>query len=426
MKSVHQKVLPVLIALSLGTALPAVSTAAAKADVGAKETITVQPAKQMTDRQAGIISRSATRTLLDIAEARAALNKKDRSRAEKALGSTRASLEVIKRERPTAKVIDQVGVAKKHLEYEEIATVAEDLVPVYSDLTIIEDVVPVYAAKQQLAKAKQALKKGDRKTAHEALVALGDALIYTEVDLPVTSTENHVEAAQKALSKNDFKLADKELKAAEDGMVYLSMQVISPLAHARDDLYLARLDYAAKRYDDTKKDLVAAKQWLDLSIKDMNRSTPQAAQRFELITDLKQQIDELAVKLGRKEKSLAQSIEGLWHKLDAMVESEVETAINSQAHEQPGIDLRAHMIRAKQHVAFAENLQFYAESDPKDIFKALNDAKVELDAAVKIMPDDTALKQTLQDVDSLRKNPNQRDLYESIRARLRTLIHEKL
>ncbi|WP_457676701.1 YfdX family protein [Thiolapillus sp.] len=428
MNSLNKKMLPMLVALALGTGLPAASVAAqARQDDGATETVILQPARKMTERQAALISENATKVLVQIAEARGALRAGDRPRAEKALGRARALLALIRRERPTEKIIDRVELARKHLEYEEAATVAADLVPVYADLTLVEDLVPVDEAKAQLGKAREALAKGDRKTARKALTVLQESLIYTEVDLPVSSTGRNILAAQKALAAGDLKKAEKALKAAESGMVFLSVEVVSPLARARDDLYLARREYAAGHYDQAGKALAEANRWLDLANRDTPPNMPAGLQRLEVINDMKRQIDELAVNMGRHEqkKGVGRRLEGLWHKLASMVETEVESAFTGHGPTPSQADIRPRLIKVKQHVAFAENLQFYAKSDPADIFKALDDARAELESALGDEPGNVLLKQLLEELASLRKMPDQRELYDSIRGRLRKMIHQR-
>ncbi|HEB95608.1 MAG TPA: YfdX family protein [Sedimenticola thiotaurini] len=420
MNRLARKLLPLAISLVLGTAAAGVA-ATPKPAAGLQESVTIEPGRTISPHQADIISRSAAKVLVHIAEARSAIQAKDRTRADKALGEARALLEIIRAESPTSKVIDHITVARKHLDYKETETVEADLVPIYADLMEIEDLVPVQSARQKLEQAGKALKKGDKKAATTALSAVQNALIYTELDLPVHSTERHVISAQQKLVDGHFAQADRELDAAEAGVVYLSIDVVSPLAQARRGLYLARQDYAARHYGEVKRDLASARRWLERAASGADKATVAAA------NDLKRQIDDITARLGKADKGLEKPIEGAWRKAQAMAEREAEKASIGWAGKRPDSDIRADLIDAKQHVAFAENMQFYAESDPADIFQTLDRAKAELDRVAAAGTLDAKgrqeLEQAQKELASIRQDPKRHNLYDIVRSRLRGLIH---
>ncbi|WP_457668817.1 YfdX family protein [Thiolapillus sp.] len=418
-------ILSTAIALTLGLSS---MNALAETNTGdiVQETVVMQPERTVTPQQADMISGYAAKALLHIARARGAIHDKNLSVAEKELGQAHAYLELVKAKRPTAKVLDEVNIAKAHLEYAELDTVADDLVPIYSDLTVLGELVPVGQARQNLDSASQALKKGDKSAAKAALGAVAESLIYTEIDLPVSSTEHHIATAQDYIRQGNYKKADQVLAAAEDNVVYLSYDRESPIAEARDNLFLAGKDYAAKHYDDVKKDLIRAKKWLEVARTRVDRNSV-AVDEYETINRLEGDIEKISVSLDKKHNNLAGSIEGALHKLKAMAEREAEKISIGWKTKRPDTDVRADLIDAKQHVAFAENMQFYAKSDPDDIFQALDRAKAELDKVAKSGKLDgkasSELNLVTKDLAMIREKPDNRGVYERIRARLRGLIH---
>ena len=175
-----------------------------------------------------------------------------------------------------------------------------------------------------------------------------------------------------------------------------------------------------------KNDLIRAKKWLEIARVSVDRNSV-AVDEYETINQLEGDIEKISVSLDKKEKNLAGSIEGALHKLKAMAEREAEKIEIGWKTKRPDADVRADLIDAKQHVAFAENMQFYAKSDPADIFKSLDRVKTELDKAAKSGKLDSKASSELdlvtKDLAMIRKKPDDRGVYERIRARLRGLIH---
>jgi hypothetical protein len=417
---IRKTVLSVAMAVALG--VPAPNAAAKDKDGGSiVETVVVEPGRAETLQQANLISGYAAKTLLHIARARSAIKNKNWPATEKELGEAGAYLELIKEKRPTTKIIDDIDIAKAHLDVEEMDTVAEDLVPIETDLMVVGELVPVELARQKLEKARSAIKKGDKNAARSALVEVADALVYTEVDLPVASTERYLSEARKYMSQDKYEAADRALSNAEEGVVFLSVDMESPIAGARDRVILAMRDYKAKRYEAAEKNLMTAKKWLEVARKIAYQS-PAAVNAFETINRLEGEIEEIAVGVKKHENTLAGAIEGALHKLKAMAETEAEKVFIGWKKKQPASDVRAELIKAKQHVAFAENMQFYAHSDPADIFQSLDNAKAELEkAAASGQLNGKAgseLGQVVRELAMIRQNPNQRDVYSRIRSQL--------
>lgn len=419
----RKTILSTAIAFTLG--LSSIN-AVAETNAGIQETVIVQPGQALTPQQSEVISSYAAKALLHIARARSAIRSKNQATIDKELGEAHAYIELVKAKRPTAKVIDEVNIAKEHLEYEEVDTVVDDLVPIYADLEVMGELVPIGQIREQLDNAKQAMKKGNKGAAKASLAEVADALFYTEVDMPVASTERHIAAAQGYVAQGKYDQADKVLAAAEDNLVFLSSRMESPIAEARDNLFLAGRNYADKQYDNVKKDLIRAKKWLEIARASVDQNSTAVAE-YETINQLEGDIEKISVDLDGKQKNLANAIEGTLHKLKAMAEREAEKISIGWKKKRPNTDVRADLIDAKQHIAFAENMQFYAKADPADIFKSLDSAKAELAKVAKSGKlDSKATKELVlvtKDLANVRQKPDNRSAYERIRARLRGLIH---
>ncbi len=393
-----------------------------------QEAIVVKPAQSLTPQQSGEVSDYAVKALMHIARARAAIHEKKQTDVDKELKKALAYLALAKTKLPTSKIIDEVNIAKAHIKFAETETVVEDLVPIYSDLTVVGELIPVQQANDKLNEAKAALKQGNKKAAEASLNAIEESLIYTEVDLPVASTERYIKAALKYVAHDDLAKADKTLRAAEDNLQFLSFDMESPIAEARDNLSLASQNYTTKHYSQVKKNLIAAKKWLEVARASVDRDSA-ATEEYEAINQLEGDVEKMSVRLDKKDTSLAASLEGALHKLNAMAETEAEKIVIGWKDKRPDTDVRADLIEAKQHVAFAENMQFYAHSDPADVFKSLDQAKADLEnVAHSGKLSDKAfrtLETVRKDLETIRKTPGKRGTYERIRAHLRELIHNR-
>ncbi len=368
-----------------------------------------------------VMSRSAARVLLHIAKARGAIHAKDFVLARKELEQARFTLDALKTDRPTAKTHAHIQVARQHLKYESTDKVLADLVPIEEDLTEIATFYPVGQVKVHIDAARKHLKAGDKAAAKAELVAADAMLVFSEFDLPLSSTEHQVVLAQKALEANNPKQAEQALKRAEGGVVFVSEIVASPALQARDSLWAAKRDYAAKNYEATRRDLARADYWLGKLAKSSDKNTRDEA------TSIKTAAEDLARKVEQKTIGLGKSLEGIWERGMALAEREAEKASIGWKDKRPDADIRADLIDAKQRVAFAENLQFNAMADPADVFKALDQAKAILvKASGSDRFDDKArfeLKKAIKEIGMVHDDLNRRGLYEIVRARLRGLIH---
>lgn len=243
--------------------------------------IIIEPARVVTPTQQEILSNAAASVLRHISDARSALYLKKPDAAKKSLQEVERLIQIIKAGRPVAKIKDHIWVAKNHLDYEQTQEVAEDLIPIYADLSDIEDFVPVVEARKKLDKANESLKKGNKKAAKEELTAVDEAVTYSEIDLPLAETERQVSLAQKALDQNKLTDADKALQAAEDGVQFFSVGFEGPLGKAKKSYLQATENYAAKKYEAAKADLQKAGTWIKRAGQSSDKKIRQEAVNLE-------------------------------------------------------------------------------------------------------------------------------------------------
>ena len=253
--------------------------------------ITIVPVRVVTPAQQEILSNAAASILRHISDARGDIHAKKPEAAKEALQKIDRLIRIIKAGRPVAKIKDHIWIAKKHLDYEDTEEVAEDLIPIYADLSDIENFVPVVQARKKLNKAKESLKKGNRKAAKEELAAVDEAVTYSEIDLPLAETERQVALAQKALDQDKLTDADKALKAAEDGVQFFSVGVEGPLGKAKKSYLQATEHYAAQKYEAAKTDLQKAAAWIKRAGQSSDKKIRQEAINLEKsIKDLEKKL----------------------------------------------------------------------------------------------------------------------------------------
>ncbi|RCX31919.1 YfdX family protein [Thioalbus denitrificans] len=335
-----------LLGAGLGTlVLPAQAAAI-------QEQVKVTSATHLGADEAAAISSAAAQVLRHVAEARAALHRKDGESARTQLGKVDRLLEIIGAALPTATVKDRIWVAKRHLEYEDSEQVLPDLIPIYSSLDEIQDLVPVQQAREHIDKAKQRLQKGDKQAADEELRAGDAALVYTEVDLPLQRTRNRIEAARTALDKGDSQAADTALQQAEDSVVYLSVSVDAPMARARESLWQATRDFTAGAVDSVRRDLAEADRYLHHAAQSMDETTRNTANH------LVEELQAVKERLETGGSTVADSLSRLWEESAALAEraeSYVDTGWQRLTYQPLGKD---DLVEARLHVHFARIDQF--------------------------------------------------------------------
>ncbi|HFD81247.1 MAG TPA: YfdX family protein [Gammaproteobacteria bacterium] len=412
MKTPVLKILPLLVSAALGGAALQVPAAFAET---LKENVTIEPGRSITPQEESILSRSAAYVLRHIAAARSAIQQDDPELAAKQLEKARKLIDIIKSARPTTKVVDHIWVDKKDLDYQTVDEVAVDLIPIYTDLAELDELLPAGKTRDYLSR------KGGGEATAAKLKAIEDAVAYTEVDLPLAATERQVIAAQKQLAAKQLNQADEALAKAENAVQVVTLVVESPMAKAREDLWQATRDYATGQYDAVRKDLASARNWLARAGRDGDRLTREAASRLEKAIA---RIDTSISAAGGADT--AHKLEGLWHRAVALAEREAERVSIGWSKHRSTAEARAELIEAKQHIAFAENLQFYAESTPDDIYKALDDARAELEKARASKRLDDATRNKIVALETelaqIRKDPADRSRYRDLRTKLRAMI----
>ncbi len=389
-----------------------------------QEQISITRARTLGPEAERVISRSAAKVLRQIAQARTAINSGDIDKAKTDVLEIIMQLNVIKTEMPYAKIHDHISVAKEHLNYDTSEEVINDLVPIEASLVEMAEYVPVAKARQHIRQARTHLKQGNKEAARKSLDAADLQMIYTEIDLPLSSTEHYVVNAQKALDKNNPKNADQALKQAENGVEFLSEIVTMPALKVHETMGQLLKNYASKNYTAVKKQLSEIDNWLNKISQSTDSITRDEAGR------IKTKIDSLSHAIGQKDNDYTKQLEALWHHSKILAERETDKASIGWKSTRPAADIRADLIDAKQKVAFAENLEFYARADPEDIFKSLDEAKAILKKVTILSSlDEKArkeLNQAIKEIDMIHNNtpaPNHRNLYELVRARLRGLIY---
>ena len=203
--------------------VPACNKASTPTDKVTEKT-TVQLTHEPTPSDTRTMQAAGWRAMRHIANAREALKEGKLDQAKENLAQAGTLLDIIKIIRPKAVIKDRISVASRHLTYKDKEKVAQELIPITSQVDLLEDFTGKPAVKGHLEQAKTQIKNGDTKGAAEHLDAADVGLVLGEVDLPFTATARHVKAAQGALAKKDTAKALKELDAASDG---LEIQVLA-------------------------------------------------------------------------------------------------------------------------------------------------------------------------------------------------------
>jgi len=388
------------------------------------EEVSVTPTRTISPTEEGIMARSAAHVLHHVVDARSAIHADNIDQAKRNLQQARSLIDSIRASQPTAKVRDHIWAAKQHLDYESTEEVAADLIPIEADLTEIESFVPVENARRHTRFARERLHKGDKEGAEKELKAADAALIYTEVDLPLTGTERQVIAAQNALDNNQPAQADKALEKAEDGVRFLSTAVLAPVTQARNSLWQATKEYAARNYAAAEADLATAGAWLKIAARSTDATTRQEA------AALRGRMESLNGKLGQAEASTGIALTQLWRRSQALAEREAEKVSVEGGTVSGESAAKADLIDAKLHLAYAESAQFIAgksaeAGDELDkagdyLDKAAGTSDKELVAKIHAMSDE--LKQIKGNVDD--KGAEARTRYEKLKADLRQTIRD--
>lgn len=345
-----------------------------------QEKVTTIPGKTIYAADESAISSAATKVLRNIAKARGAIHDKDPEQAKSDLHDALQLIDIIKVSLPTTKIKDHIWVAGKHLDYEDTDTVLPDLIPIYADLADIEDFVPVAQTRKHLDAAKQGLKKGDKNAAKESLREASNLLVYTEIDLPLAATERAIIAAQAMLTQKQLDEANETLKGAEANILVISTSIDGPITQAKKSLWNATTNYTAGKYAVVKNDLAEAQNSLKKAAQNLDGKTRNETQK------LGKEINALKGKIENGGKDVGATIAGLWERGKALSERELERIPVGWGKTRTESKVKADLIDAKLHLAYAESYQFTSNS--------LTKAKSEIKEV------ETSLKSGLKHADS--------------------------
>ena len=368
------RIKPLTLAIVLGGLGPLMLSAPVSA-AAIQEQVSVKPEKTISPQEEAVISSAGAKVLRHIAQARADIHNKDIEGAKTSLGQAEKLLDIIQTSVPTAKIKDQIWVAKKHLEYEDTQEVLPDLIPIYASMDELVDTMPVEAAKKHLDQAKEQLKSGDNVKASKALEATAAALQYTEVDLPLSTTRQLVSSAKTALDKGKPEDAANALKSAEDNVVFLSAAIEQPLFTAKALLWQTVQDLEAANTDLAKADLKGAIGYLEIASHSDNKSTRDAAgQILAQARDLQKDLDS-GVDVGAR-------VRRLWAHAQALAERDVEYLATGWARYRADSPLKSDLIEAKLHLANAR-IDLFTGHEPEKARNELESARGLLDQAAK-------------------------------------------
>lgn len=286
---------------ALGALALAVAAGCAKSEDGqaanAEPVTTNTPASTPEARTSN--SETAISLLVAVAQARDALNRKDKAGALNHVNAALASLERI----------DSVP-----------------LVPIYAELSQQSFLAPVEAAKN--TGGQPVAQNGARETGSAAEIGAsmntGSAPVavrtvtsgYSRVLLDTSVTQTQLNAAKAALDRSDLRSADKALMTVEQSVVLETAVARMPLVRARENLSLAGA--AARRNDwaDAQVQLNAAAR----SLADFAKVAPAAD--LADVKIIQQQIAAYAPTVRDQHADAASRIDDWWTRLADLTDKE--------------------------------------------------------------------------------------------------------
>jgi hypothetical protein len=192
------------------------------------ETLSATPIRTTNAAQADMVSTMAVSSMRYIADARGNIHDKDYTQAKLNLDQAQSLFQMISHNLPSMRLRDEISIAKKHLDYEETATVEPDLIPMYREIAFIQDEPSRSKLRGGLDRVKNFLHLGKKNDAKVELSRLEQAVVFTQVNLPLQETEDLVSAAKDKLAAKDYAGADATLARAEGGLRVNVAALIGP------------------------------------------------------------------------------------------------------------------------------------------------------------------------------------------------------
>ncbi|ABB31257.1 hypothetical protein GeomeDRAFT_1806 [Geobacter metallireducens RCH3] len=382
--------------------------------------------RSITQREEGVISRTAVMALRSIVQARADIHQKMLEKARHDLNEATLLMETIRSDLSTAVVRNRIWIARTHLEYETAQRVMEDLPPIFSALRDIEEYFPTDKAKRHIDNAKRYLEKGEKKGAERELHLADNELVVVEVELPIAKAETYVTRAKEYLARNDVTKADEALKVAEEKAQAVPVGMESALQRAQSSFWRASRSYAAGKPAEARTYIEQARMYLEKAAKTGN------VKGKEEVGTLSRSVTELEQKLDKGDNTAESALASAWNKSRALAERESEYLAARWEEAETTLSVDDDLIEAKLHVSYGETYQVITRESAKAA-EELDRAAAYLDKAMKnSLLDQATIKRIgaiRKEVTSLREAPEQsdeawKDRYDQIKDEINKLLRQ--
>jgi hypothetical protein len=325
------------------------------------------PYKSITSQEETTIEKTAAIALRHISQARSDIHRKAFASAKLDLAEATRLMETIRDDLSTATAKNLIRVTRKHLEYEKSQQVLRDLPPIYSSLDSISIYLPTDKAKLHIDRAKEFLARNDKRGAEVELVLADKSLIIIEVELPLLKAQQYIVKAQGYLASKNASKADEALNAAEQSAMNLYTGVHSSIFQAKQNLWLAFLNYSSAKRADSGTYLTQARNYLSKAA--LIGSTKGKVEANKLSSELV----ELEKQLAGEGKVAESALKAVWEKSEALTERSAAYLSAGLAGEETTLNGESNLIEAKLHVTYAETYQV-TTSDQEKAIKELDKA----------------------------------------------------
>lgn len=327
----------------------------------------VVPCKSITPQMESTMERTKISILRIISQARSDIHRKEWSRARSDLSEAAGMMESIREDLPTSTVKNFIGIARKHLEYEQAKQVLHELPLIYASLERLSVYLPTEKAKMHIDKAKDYLGINKKKDADRELALADKSLIVIEVELPLLKAQRYVGKAREFIAAKNAGKADEALQMAEQRAMTLYSAVNSPLFLAKQNVWLAFHNYSTASNATTGSHLKQAIDNLEKAAAGGSATVKEEAGK------LSQEIAELEKKLTGEEKVAMSALKAVWKKSEALVERSVAYLSAGLADAETTLGVENNLIEAKLHVIYAETYQL-TTAEPDKAAKELDTA----------------------------------------------------
>ncbi|MBX2859981.1 MAG: YfdX family protein [Vampirovibrio sp.] len=347
-----------------------------------------------TQQPASIIS---ARAYQRIVEARSALHQNELNQASQALQEATRLLSMAQTATPAQKVKNQLWVAQKHLEFETVQEVQQDLIPLETSLLEIENVVPVELVREHLRRAKTALQAGNRPQAKQELQLAENQLVFSESALPLATALSQITQAQNLLTQNEPKQADTLLRQAEQRVEAVAILNDIPVTAATRALGQAAFVYNLQDRQTAQQQVQRAAQAIEQTVQTTEGPTKQVAE------NLAKEIESVQTRLQRGHRISGRELTGLHQRVGALAayqQAELTWTTSTPANTpeaQAKAKAKADLYQARLDLALAESYQL-TSGDKSKASTQLRAAEAALKgAAMKAQP---AVKSQITSIES--------------------------